>query len=443
MSSWNPKSSSPIPNNHAVNHSTLSIYQTQSKRQVRLDDITVADYTIGWIAALPLEQKAAELVFNHDYRILTQVPPGDTNRYTLGVIGDHKIVLAVMPDGQYGKSSASSVATHMLRTFTNVRVGFMVGVGGGAPSKTNDIRLGDIVVSRKGDGKGGVFEFDYFKKHQAKPNQNTSHLNSTPSFVMSTIAGLKADHIGQQDAINEEIEDILTHPRIPQELRRDFERPSEEDDMLFRSNVVHNVGRALNLQSVLGANISLLAVIMLAVSCVVVVPPLVTMLASLCLAFGAGTFVNGINIEGCEHIFHRSTRADEELPSDEICQRFCRVSWPNALVPRQARNPSRAPKIHYGLIGSSDQLMKDAVLRDELATDHNILCFEMEAAGLMDKFPCLVIRGICDYSDSHKNKGWQNYAALAAALYTRAVIRSLPVQQISKERRLADIMGRG
>ena len=56
--------------------------------------------------------------------------------------------------------------------------------------------------------------------------------------------------------------------------------------------------------------------------------------------------------------------------------------------------------------------MKDALFRDTLVAEKDVLCFEMEAAGLMNHFPCLVIRGICDYSDSHKNKEWQGYAAM-------------------------------
>ena len=63
--------------------------------------------------------------------------------------------------------------------------------------------------------------------------------------------------------------------------------------------------------------------------------------------------------------------------------------------------------------------MKDALLRDALIAEKDVLCFEMEAAGLMNHFPCVVIRGICDYSDSHKNKEWQGYAAMAAAAYTK------------------------
>jgi nucleoside phosphorylase len=51
--------------------------------------------------------------------------------------------------------------------------------------------------------------------------------------------------------------------------------------------------------------------------------------------------------------------------------------------------------------------MNDAFIRNKLAAEKNVLCFETEAAGLMNHSPCLVIRGICDYADSHKNKEWQ------------------------------------
>jgi nucleoside phosphorylase len=61
-----------------------------------------------------------------------------------------------------------------------------------------------------------------------------------------------------------------------------------------------------------------------------------------------------------------------------------------------------------------------------------VLCFEMEAAGLMNSFPCLVIRGICDYADSHKNKQWQPHAAGTAAAYAKEVLSVIPAAEIAK-----------
>ncbi|KAN0077667.1 hypothetical protein V8E54_005971 [Elaphomyces granulatus] len=96
------------------------------------------------------------------------------------------------------------------------------------------------------------------------------------------------------------------------------------------------------------------------------------------------------------------------------------------LVHREQR-ASKEPEIHYGLIASSNQVMKDGRTRDNLAKEHGILCFEMEAAGLMNQLPFLVIRGICDYSDSHKNKKWQGCAALTAAAYGKMLLSVVPV----------------
>lgn len=81
--------------------------------------------------------------------------------------------------------------------------------------------------------------------------------------------------------------------------------------------------------------------------------------------------------------------------------------------------------------------MKDAHIRDRLAAEKGVLCFEMEAAGLMNQFPCLVIRGICDYSDSHKHKDWQGYAAMLAAAYAKDLLRQIPPNKVEAERPMA------
>ncbi|PGH36604.1 hypothetical protein GX50_00463 [[Emmonsia] crescens] len=91
------------------------------------------------------------------------------------------------------------------------------------------------------------------------------------------------------------------------------------------------------------------------------------------------------------------------------------------LIQRDIR-ASDEPRIHYRLIASGNQVIKYGKTWDLIAKEHGILCFEMEAVGLMKQVPCLVIRGICNYSDSHKNKQWQGYAALAAAAYTKILL---------------------
>ncbi|KAI1879108.1 hypothetical protein JX265_003285 [Neoarthrinium moseri] len=89
---------------------------------------------------------------------------------------------------------------------------------------------------------------------------------------------------------------------------------------------------------------------------------------------------------------------------------------------RQARQGS-GPEIHYGLIASGDRVMRSAIKRDsEVENIGGILCFEMEAAGLATEYSCIVIRGISDYADSHKNDTWQHYAAAAAAACTKELL---------------------
>ncbi|KAL4809592.1 Pfs domain protein [Aspergillus unguis] len=97
---------------------------------------------------------------------------------------------------------------------------------------------------------------------------------------------------------------------------------------------------------------------------------------------------------------------------------------------------SNSPRIHYGLIASGNQVMKHAATRDRLARKFGFLCFEMEAAGLVDHFPCVVVRGICDYADSHKNKQWQPYAAMTAAAYTKALLSIMPLTYDSRSARM-------
>jgi nucleoside phosphorylase len=79
-------------------------------------------------------------------------------------------------------------------------------------------------------------------------------------------------------------------------------------------------------------------------------------------------------------------------------------------IQREARDDQH-PVVHYGVIASGNELIKNAAERDRLGEALGAKCVEMEAAGLMNEFPCIVIRGICDYADAHKNDVWQKYAA--------------------------------
>ncbi|PLN80576.1 hypothetical protein BDW42DRAFT_112082 [Aspergillus taichungensis] len=122
-----------------------------------------------------------------------------------------------------------------------------------------------------------------------------------------------------------------------------------------------------------------------------------------------------------DRLFHATYDHESTTPGCEGCDQ-------SKLVARSNRQSDNI-MIHYGAIASGNQVMRSATDRDALARELDIICFEMETAGLIDIIPCLPIRGICDYSDSHKNKEWQRYAAATAAAYAREFLGELPVAE--------------
>ncbi|KAM0496900.1 hypothetical protein ACHAP8_007129 [Fusarium lateritium] len=286
-------------------------------------------YTVGWICAIAAEYLAAQLFLDEKHDPPEAVSVNDSNDYTLGKIGRHNVVIAVLPLGEYGISSATGVAKDMLHSFPNVRVGLMVGIGGGAPTDKHDIRLGDVVVGITSNGEGSVFQYDFGKAVQGQEFQATGFLNQPPTVVRTAVHRLLTHYKRKGHQLDTHINEILAeNPR----LRRDLQRPERDTDRLYRPLKVHP--------------------------------------------------------------------KDDKSSFAEACG-----DDPSTLVPRPDRGEHEDdPDIHYGLIASSNSLMKDALARDALAAKRGVLCFEMEAAGLMNHFPFLVIRGLCNYSNSHKNK---------------------------------------
>lgn len=323
------------------------------------------DYTVGWICAIHNEYVAALAFLDEKHEGPEYVSTNDNNDYTLGKIGRHNVVIAVLPNGEYGLSSAASVARDMLHSFPNVRIGLMVGIGGGAPTTKHDIRLGDVVVGVPINGAGGIIQYDFGKAIQDQEFQETGFLNQPPTLLRTAVAGLMAQYESEGNQIKETINRaIAKKPR----LRRNYTRPEATTDRLYHSQVVHLPDNEADCAVICGDDPS--------------------------------------------NLIERSNR-DEEEDDD--------------------------PAIHYGLIASANTLMRDASVRDEMAKK-GVLCFETEAAGLMNHFPCLVIRGICDYADSHINKTWQGYAAMAAAAYTKDLLYRIIPNKVEAETKISNIL---
>ncbi|KEF59466.1 uncharacterized protein A1O9_04310 [Exophiala aquamarina CBS 119918] len=175
-------------------------------------------YTVGWICALSTEYVAAQAFLDQKHKGPDFVSPADSNDYILGRMGKHNVVIAVLPNGEYGIYSATGVAKDMLHTFTNIRTGLMVGIAGGAPTQKHDIRLGDIVTI------------------QDRSFQTTGFLNQPPVVLRTAVSGLKSHYELEGHGLKEVIDSTLA--KKPK-LQKKYKRPDRGSDILFQSTVVH------------------------------------------------------------------------------------------------------------------------------------------------------------------------------------------------------------
>lgn len=384
-------------------------------------------YTIGWISALSIELTAARLFLErkHDPPNPDKINKDDSNVYTLGEINGHNIVIAVMPHGEYGTTTAASVALNMLHSFPNLRVALMVGIGGGAPTPEKDIRLGDVVVSIPKDGKGGVYQYDFGKRIQDREFQTTGHLNQPPYAVLTAVSQLISDYHLEGQKIDKAIECILDEKP---KLRKLYGRPPPDADVLYASHVVHPVdGKSSSCKEV----------------CMTQSPEIIGARKRVASHADSPDYPDKRRRTSTSH--ERDLDPATFMPDGDDKDQRVRDDRKEARLSRTIHRSQKGiedddPAIHYGLIASGNSLMKDASMRDELATKVGVLCFEMEAAGIMNNLPCLVVRGICDYSDSHKNDEWHGYAAMTAAAYTRDLLRVMIPKRVESENRITLVL---
>ena len=117
-----------------------------------LHRLTHDDYTVACICSMSVELAPVGAMLDEMHQSLPT--SRDKNSYTLGCMGAHNFVIAVMPE--IGNNDAAIVATQLLNDFTSIRFGLLVGIRGGIPGDDeDDIRLGDVVVSRPTATFGG------------------------------------------------------------------------------------------------------------------------------------------------------------------------------------------------------------------------------------------------------------------------------------------------
>ncbi|KAF9882693.1 hypothetical protein FE257_005520 [Aspergillus nanangensis] len=321
------------------------------------------EFGIAIICALGLESDAVEILFDHFWDEGFGKAPGDQNSYRAGVIGKHNVVLAYMP--QMGKGPAATVSAHLRSSFENINLALLVGVCGGVPEGAySSIFLGDIVISES------ITNYDYGRR---LPDGFVSKEPAwTPNFRVTSFLRLLRGWKGRRDLERR----MRHHHDVLQGRDNKYGQPQTRRDRLFASSYRH---KHYHPQS--------------------------------CIA--------------C------STDQPCKEAQDSTCNEL--KCDPDQCIKRSRPNPSKLSledldqqiNIHFGGVASGDTVMKSGEDRDITAKQHDAIAFEMEGAGVYPSLQCIIVKGVCDYADSHKEKSWQPFAAGIAAACMKAMLEQL------------------
>ncbi|KAL2836120.1 hypothetical protein BJX68DRAFT_273615 [Aspergillus pseudodeflectus] len=323
------------------------------------------DFAIAIICALPLEAEAVEALFDEHYdRLGTHYSkaPGDANAYINGRLGKHDVVLCYMPE--MGKRSAAGVASSLKISYRGVKLALVVGICGGAPSppEYHEIFLGDVII---GDS---VIEYDFGRQYPGGYQRKTGVQNTLGRPVQEIRAllnGLRAEN-SRSELLNQ----TQQYLQVLQQKQARWSHPGVSD-VLFRASYLHKH-----------------------------------------YSHTSPAECSCVESNSPEQICEKALEKDcDELDCDSGQQvRYRDISKANQT------------SIYIGPVASADTVMKSGQHRDEIARKEKAIGFEMEGAGVWDNIPCIIIKGVCDYADSHKNKLWQAYAAATGASVAKAFL---------------------
>lgn len=347
------------------------------RQPTRRDDIRFAI-----ICALPLEYDA--VLDSLDKSWSGSGEDNDPNQYTTGCFGSLAVVLVLLA-GKGMENAASAVAS-LRSSYQNVTTALVVGICGAVPflADKTEVLLGDVVISQHVDRYDFGHQYpDGFKPTSriedtlGRPNKETRILTQ----LLKTRSGRSKLEIRAQ----EELQTLQAKVDAEGRHRGIYKYLGAMQDNLFKPNHRHkHYGRArCNICKVCYKSED---------------PVCGTAIESQCEDLGCANG-KGKMIE----------RKRLELQKE--------VEAAGVVTP-----PTLA--IHIGGFGTANRVLKSGEDRDRIAASRNVIAFEMEAGGVWDELPsCIVVKGVCDYADSHKPKSWQNYAAGVAASTVKALLK--------------------
>ncbi|KAF5688015.1 hypothetical protein FCIRC_2086 [Fusarium circinatum] len=335
------------------------------------------EFSVAIICALTLEADAVLSQFDHhwdddDSGVSFGKARGDPNAYSPGVLGKHNVVLAHLPG--VGKVAAGTIAAFCRMSYPNISLALVVGICGGAPfygNKKEEILLGDAIIST------GVVQYDIGQRFpdDFKIKDTLDECLGRPGLdIRNLLSKLKTKrHLGKLQTAAQG----YLHLALQEAKPGDY--PERSQDILFPASYRHKHQEPSTCATCDACNESSN-------------PVCETALKSSCKELKCA--VNRRVVRSRVEELEKGNTKETSLPS-----------------------------IHFGRFASADTVMKSGEDRDHLTTSKDAIGFEMESAGVWDIFPCVIIKSVSDYADSHKNDNWQGYAALSAAACTKAFVR--------------------
>ncbi|UKZ53983.1 hypothetical protein TrVGV298_007787 [Trichoderma virens] len=338
------------------------------------------DFEIAIICALQLEYDAVSYIFDEfwdDHGDPYGKAAGDHNIYTTGRMGNCNVVLALLPE--IGKASAASAAASMRSSYRCLRLAILTGVCGSVPHRQcREIFLGDVVISKT------VLQHDFGWQYSdgfIRKNTVEDNLSRPNKDVRNLVT------IFETDRGRDQLEQLTT--QFLRQLQANaawkkrpgkYDYPGTAEDKLFESTHRHKHH-----------------------------------VSPTCI---------------CRNCFNDlDPVCDEALISscaDLGCDDERYIARKRLQAMHQFENVggdnTPQPAVYVGAVASGDKVIKSAAERDKLSTKADVIAFEMEGAGVWDEVPCIVVKGVCNYADSHKHERWQNFAAAAASAATRAIL---------------------
>lgn len=301
---------------------------------------------------------------------------GDSNYYTVGCMGNTPVVLLLLP-GE-GKVDAASAAASLRSSYNNLSTVFVVGTCGALPKLLDEaeVLLGDVIISEF------VVRYDFGSQYpdEFKPKRSIEDMLGRPNKgTRSLNAQLKTQRYRDKLEDNAfKLLQLLQEKMGETKHRGKYDYPGAAQDKLFDPKYRHKHQ---------GADV--------------------------CDTCRACVSSAGLVCDRALEL----TCADLGCSNDYLITR-------NRLREQEASSMGTSGLvIHTGGVGSADTVMKSGEVRDRISRRDKVIAFEKEGAGVWDELPsCIIIKGVSDYADSHKPKGWEKYAAATAASTTKALL---------------------